>query len=192
MSWSTPPLSQYAFIAWCLVKHRDNLRSLPEDIFTVRKFNRLYFTPFFNQLSHVCSMSQKTRYCATKYIFSYFPRLYFIAYNPSNIARTYEHVRGVGIRGPFEKFMDSPYYSELELGRGAVTVSFSQYLPWQAMHFLQRSTHFWKTCCRPLNSSKFLASELPFHGWKSPEIAWVEIWIEFCVWLGKSGSADPQ
>jgi hypothetical protein len=51
---------------------------------------------------------------------------------------------------------------------------FSNYLPWQAMHFLQRSTHFSKTCCRPLITSKFLASELPFHGWKSPEIAWGE------------------
>jgi hypothetical protein len=39
------------------------------------------------------------------------------------------------IRGPFEKFMDSPYYSESELCGDAVTVSFSKYLPWQAMHF---------------------------------------------------------
>jgi hypothetical protein len=45
---------------------------------------------------------------------------------------------------------------------------FSKYLPWQAVHFLQRSTHFSKTCCRLLITSKFLASELPFHGWKSP------------------------
>jgi hypothetical protein len=28
-------------------------------------------------------------------------------------------------------------------------------------------------------TSKFLASELPFHDWKSPEIAWGEIWT---VW----------
>jgi hypothetical protein len=27
---------------------------------------------------------------------------------------------------------------------------------------------------------KFLSLELPFHGWKSPEIAWGEIWT---VWL---------
>jgi hypothetical protein len=47
------------------------------------------------------------------------------------------------------------------------------------MHLLQRSTHFSKTCCRPLIISKFLASELPFHDWKSPEIAWGEIWT---VW----------
>jgi hypothetical protein len=54
------------------------------------------------------------------------------------------------LQGPFEKFMDSPYYSDTELCGGAVTVSFSKYLPWQAMHFLQRSAHFSKTCCRPL------------------------------------------
>jgi hypothetical protein len=76
------------------------------------------------------------------------------------------------IRGPFVKFVDSPYYSELELCGGAVTVSFSKYLPGKAMHFLQRSTHFSKTCCRPLVTSKFFASELLFHRWKSPEIAW--------------------
>jgi hypothetical protein len=39
--------------------------------------------------------------------------------------------------------------------------------------------------------SKFLASELRFHGWKSPEIAWGEICIEFCVWLRKTGSVEP-
>jgi hypothetical protein len=48
-------------------------------------------------------------------------------------------------RGLFEKFVDSPYYSESELREGAATVSFSMYLPWQAMHFLQRFTHFPKT-----------------------------------------------
>jgi hypothetical protein len=47
-----------------------------------------------------------------------------------------------------------------------VTVSCSKYLPWQAMYFLQRSTHFSKTCCRPFITSKFLAWKLPFHGWK--------------------------
>jgi hypothetical protein len=56
-------------------------------------------------------------------------------------------------RGPFEKFVDSPYYSESELCGGAVTVSFSKYLPLKAMHFLQRSTHFSKTCCRPFAAS---------------------------------------
>jgi hypothetical protein len=75
------------------------------------------------------------------------------------------------IQGMFEKFVDSPYYSESELCGGVVMVSLLKYLPWQAMHFLQRSTHFSKMCCRPLITSKFLALELPFHGWKSPEIA---------------------
>jgi len=35
--------------------------------------------------------------------------------------------------------------------------------------------------CRPLITSKVLASELPLHGLKSPEIAWGRIQIEFCV-----------
>jgi hypothetical protein len=51
----------------------------------------------------------------------------------------------IHIRGPFEKFVGSPYYSEPELCGGAVTVYFSKYLLWQAMHVLQRSTHFSKT-----------------------------------------------
>jgi hypothetical protein len=88
------------------------------------------------------------------------------------------------VRGPFAKFKDSPYYSESEFCGGAVTVSFSKY-------FLQCSTHFSKTCCRPLITSKFLTSELPFYGWKSPEIAWDEIWIEFCVGLEKVDRWNP-
>jgi hypothetical protein len=70
-------------------------------------------------------------------------------------------------RGPLEKFVEPPYYFESELCGAAVTVSFSKYLLKQAMHFLQHSTHFSKTCCRPLITSKFLASELPFHGARS-------------------------
>jgi hypothetical protein len=66
------------------------------------------------------------------------------------------------LRGPFAKFVDSPYYSESELCGGSVTVYFLKYLPWQAMNFLQRSIHFSKTCCRPLITSKFLSSELLF------------------------------
>jgi hypothetical protein len=67
-------------------------------------------------------------------------------------------------RGSFAEFVDSPYYSESELRGGAVTVSFLKYLLWQAMHFLQRSTHFSKTYCRPLITLKFFVSELPLHG----------------------------
>jgi hypothetical protein len=57
------------------------------------------------------------------------------------------------IRGVLAKFVDSPHYSESELCGGAVTVSFSKSLPWQTMHFLQRSTHFSKTCCRSFQIS---------------------------------------
>jgi hypothetical protein len=92
-------------------------------------------------------------------------------------------------RGPFATFVDSPYYSHSEPCGGAVTVSFSKYLPWQVMYFLQRSAHFSKTCCRPLITSKFLVSELPFRDWKSPEIAWGEVWT---VWrMFQWGSTDP-
>jgi hypothetical protein len=95
------------------------------------------------------------------------------------------------LRGPFAKFVDSPYYSKSELCGGAATVSFSKYLPWQAMYFLQRSIHFSKTCCRQLITSRFLALEkLLFHGLKNPEIAWGEISIEFCLRLEKSGSVE--
>jgi hypothetical protein len=79
------------------------------------------------------------------------------------------------LRGPFAKFVDSPYYSESELHGSAVTVSLSKYIPWKVLHFLQRSTHFSKTCYKPLITSKFLAREPVFHGWKSPEIASGEI-----------------
>jgi hypothetical protein len=57
------------------------------------------------------------------------------------------------IRQPFAKFVDSPYYSESEICGHVVAVSFSKYLPWQAMHFLQRSTHLSKMCCRPFAAS---------------------------------------
>jgi hypothetical protein len=86
------------------------------------------------------------------------------------------------LRGSFENFVDSPYYSESGLCSGKTTICFSKYLPWQAMHFLQRSTHFSKTCCRPFAASFrriVEQAELPFRGWKSPEIAWGEIWT---VW----------
>jgi hypothetical protein len=71
--------------------------------------------------------------------------------------------------------VDSRYYSESELRGGAVTVSFSKYLPWQAMKFLQRSTPLPENVMQTVDHFKFLASELHFYGWKSPEIAWGEI-----------------
>jgi hypothetical protein len=66
--------------------------------------------------------------------------------------------------------MDTPSYSEPKLCGGAVTVSFSKYLPSQAMHFLQRSTHFSKMRCRPLVTSKFLVSGLLYMVRKSQKL----------------------
>jgi hypothetical protein len=63
---------------------------------------------------------------------------------------------GNNVGGPFAKFVDSPHYSQSELCRGAVTVSFSKYHPLQAIYFLQRFTHFSKTLYRSLITSKFL------------------------------------
>jgi hypothetical protein len=100
------------------------------------------------------------------------------------------------IWGPFAKFVDSPYYSESELCGDAVTVSFSKYLLWQAMHFLQRSTHFSKTCCRPLITSKLLASELHFHGWKTPrnlmgrDLNWI-LCSAWKMWIGGTPLEHP-
>jgi hypothetical protein len=79
------------------------------------------------------------------------------------------------VQGLFAEFVDSPYDSESELCGSVVMVSFSKYLPWQVMHFLQCSTHFLKMCCRQLIISKFLALELPFHSCKSPEVTWGKI-----------------
>jgi hypothetical protein len=41
-------------------------------------------------------------------------------------------------------YNSNPWTSGSELFGGVVTVSFLKYLPWQAMHFLQHSTHFSK------------------------------------------------
>jgi hypothetical protein len=38
---------------------------------------------------------------------------------------------------------------------------------------------------------EIFASELPFRGWKSQEISWGEIRIEFCVRLGKVDRWNP-
>jgi hypothetical protein len=50
-------------------------------------------------------------------------------------------------------------------------------------HLLRCSTHFSKTRCRLFAASfrriveqVVLTSKLPFHGWKSPEITWGDIW----------------
>jgi hypothetical protein len=67
---------------------------------------------------------------------------------------------------------------------------FSKYLHLQAMHFLQHSTHLSKTCCRPLNASKFLASELPSRGWKNPEISWGRD-LNWILWIDGTPLEHP-
>jgi hypothetical protein len=66
--------------------------------------------------------------------------------------------------------MDLPYYSELELCGGVVTLSFLKYLLGYAVHFLQHSTYFLKMCCKSFAASfrriveqAVLTLELPFH-----------------------------
>jgi hypothetical protein len=48
---------------------------------------------------------------------------------PLYTAQQPRNTRILSLRGSFEKFADSPYYSESEICGGAVTVSFSKYLP---------------------------------------------------------------
>jgi hypothetical protein len=72
------------------------------------------------------------------------------------------------IRGSFEKFVDSPYYSKSELCGGVVTVSFSKYLPWQAMHFLQCSTHFLKNVLETVDHFEISCLRAPVSWLKKP------------------------
>jgi hypothetical protein len=109
----------------------------------------------------------------------------------SNVTFLFSSFSYDDVRGPFSKFVDSPYYySESELCGGAVTVFFrSTYLASEAI--LTTLHPLLENVLQTVITSKFLVSELPFHGSKGPEIAWGEIWIEFCVRLGKSGSMEP-
>jgi hypothetical protein len=89
------------------------------------------------------------------------------------------------IRGSFAKFVGNLW--------GFRDCLFFEVPPLASDALLKRSTHFSKTCCRPFAASfrrilelAVLTSALPFHGWKSPEIAWVEVWN---VW--DSNGAPP-
>jgi hypothetical protein len=98
------------------------------------------------------------------------------------------------VRGPFAQFVDSPYYFESELCGGAVTVTFSKYLSWQAMHFLQRSTNFSKTHCRPLFEISCLGA--PFSLLEKPrnrmgrDLNWIlcSLWKK---WIGGTPLEHP-
>jgi hypothetical protein len=72
------------------------------------------------------------------------------------------------VRGPFAKFVNSPYYSESELCGGAVTVSFSKYLRWQAMLFLQRPTHFLENVLQTFDNFEISCLEVPLSWLEKP------------------------
>jgi hypothetical protein len=107
-------------------------------------------------IKHLCTVSEVALLSCSWYNW-YLYRRYNFHFDPGRSAVTISlHETEIQpeisqVRGPFEKFVDT--YSESELCGGAVTVYFSKYLPWQALHFLQRSTHFSKTCCRPFAAS---------------------------------------
>jgi hypothetical protein len=81
----------------------------------------------------------------------------------------------VCVREQFEKFVDSPYYYESELRGGAVTVCFFEVPPLARDAFLTTLNPLLENVLQTVDDFEFLASELPFYGWKSPEIAWGEI-----------------
>jgi hypothetical protein len=168
MRGSIPPLPHTSSWCGCLMKHRGSFC-----FFMHTNWLKLLYAARYKTLSFRIGHSHLHLFDCMNNIFHMLFNYRFSAYitNLTEILPI--------IRRSFEKYVDSPYYSELELCGGAVTVSFSKYLPWQAMRFLQRSAHFSKPYCRQLITSKFLTSELPFHGWKSPKIARGEIWT---VW----------
>jgi hypothetical protein len=84
--------------------------------------------------------------------------------------------------------VDSPYFSEPELRGGAVTVSFSKYLPWQAMHFLQRSIHFSKMELRSFKKTSL--------GWRSklsgaPALSDWKVAMDALIEIGGTPSEHP-
>jgi hypothetical protein len=83
------------------------------------------------------------------------------------------------LRGPFEKFVDSPYYSGSVLCEGEVTSHFRSISLGKrcASYNIQLKSR--KRAADRLPQASGGASELPFHGWKSPEIAWEETYPLF-------------
>jgi hypothetical protein len=74
--------------------------------------------------------------------------------------------------------MDSHYYSESELCGGAVTVSFSKYLPWQTMNLSQRSTHFSKNVLQTVDHFEIscLGALFSLLEMSRNRMAWGKIW----------------
>jgi hypothetical protein len=80
-------------------------------------------------------------------------------------------MNGDTLRGPLEKFVgtfwrrgDGLFFEVPPLGSDALRTTLHPLL---------------ENVLQTVVTSKFLASELPFHGWKSPETSWGEIWT---VW----------
>jgi hypothetical protein len=79
--------------------------------------------------------------------------------------------------------MGLPYYFKLELSGGSDGLCFE--VPPLARDALFTMLHpllknvlqtVYHKLQKDSGKGSFHASELPFHGWKSPEIAWGEIW----------------
>jgi hypothetical protein len=89
--------------------------------------------------------SKYRNYVAQEYTFSAWEPLHTVSLQLKQQETEENCIIRRFIRGPFEKFADSPYYSQSKQGGATVTVPFSKYVPWQVMHFLQSSIHFSKT-----------------------------------------------
>jgi hypothetical protein len=72
------------------------------------------------------------------------------------------------VRGPFEKYVDSLYYSESELGGGAVTVSFSKYLPWANDALLTTLHPILKNVLQTVNHFEISCLGAPFSWLEKP------------------------
>jgi len=95
--------------------------------------SELFLLGFWNNILYALLISPMLATCSTNLIFldlftiisgkGY--KLWRPTYAITSRLRLFLHLREA-----FEKFVDSPYYSESELCGGVVTVSFSKYLLW--------------------------------------------------------------
>jgi hypothetical protein len=90
--------------------------------------------------------------------------------------------------------MDSPYYSESELCVGAVTVSFSTYLLWQAINVLQRSTHFSKNVLQTVDHFEISCLGAPFSWLEKPRNRMGRDlnWILYSAWKKLIGGTPSE
>jgi hypothetical protein len=88
--------------------------------------------------------------------------------------------------------MDSPYYTESEICGGVVTVFFFEVPPLASDALLTTLHPLLENVLQTVHHFEISCLRTPFYDWKNPEITWGEIWVEFCVRLGKSGSVKPH